>query len=367
MKVLVTGCALGSVPPLFVFFFLAVQREVSDPLPLPIATTKSAVLTFDELRAGIRQHYTALWALEVEYEQFTVGGEIPSMNYHFAFKGEKRFRKQTDVEGRVYGLAYDGGVLQVYQPEFSAAMVVIRKDKDRFADVDAYVDALGIPISDFDRANASWLPKLMPYALDAPQLQWTVHPTLDVVDGAECHVLVSSDRQRIWVDPAIGFAMRFREQYEPVKNLPEHEWPLLVRYFYSQFERTAAGVHLPSKNEIVAYHSSSSPRSVWNQPKFYTVHNVRRLAVGREVHDDLFSFELPPGTEVLDEVRDRFYRVGAFGEELDRLVGQGREELAQSRFEGRIWILLVNATVVMLLALLCGYRLLRSHRRAKAP
>jgi hypothetical protein len=105
---------------------------------------------------------------------------------------------------------------------------------------------------------------------------------------------------------------------------------------------------------------------MWNRPNYYTVHNVEKLGVGHQVEDALFRFEFPPGTEVRDQVRQRFYRVGKSGEELDLLVGRGREELAESQSIARVWLLLFNAAIVVALALFFGYRLLRQNRSVKS-
>ena len=332
-------------------------QENSAPFPLPTPTDKPATLTFVQLREGVKQHYKELWALEVEYELIPKGIGPPRLKCHYATKGEKRLRYQTQADGRPYAQAYDGDVFQVHQPDGKAAL--IEKQKHSFVDRDAYFDALGIPVSDFDRANVSWLPKVFPHALDVRELKWTVQPTLEMVDGAECHVLASGERQRLWIDPEIGFAMRFRERYQHVEGLPEAEWPLLARYFYREFDKTQAGVWLPKKDEIVRYVSARSPRSKWNQTKGYEVQKVTRLSVGHQVKDSVFRFEFPPGTEVTDHVHDRFYRIGESGEEFDMLVGRGREELAESRSGVPAWLLLLNVAIVVLLTLFLGYRLRR--------
>jgi hypothetical protein len=353
---------LGSLGTVLVLSSALAQQE-SAPFPLPTPTDKPATATFDELREGIKQYYQQLWAVEVEYRVIPKGVGAPRLTCHYAMKGEKRVRDQTGADGRPYAQAYDGELFQLHQADKKAALIL--KQKQSFVDRDAYLDALGIPLSDMDRANVSWLPKVFPYSLDVRGLEWAVEPTLQMVDGAECHVLVSADRQRLWIDPQIGFAMRFRERYQPVKGLPKAEWPLLARYFYREFEKTQAGIWLPKRNEIVSYASARSPRSKWNQTRWNEVHEVTRIAVGHQVKDSVFRFEFPPGTEVEDRVLGRFYRIGESGEELDMLVGRGRDELAKSGSRVPGWLLLLNIAMVAALALTLGYRLRRQPTSSK--
>ena len=342
--------------------------DEAPPLPLPTPTSKRAKLTFERLREGIKKYYKELWALEVEYEQTQYGTPVPWAGHRFAMKGEKRFCNQTGLGSHdyEYGLAYDGDACQCYQPQLRSAF--IEKKKDGYVDLDAYARDLGIPVSDDDRASVSGTPNLLlPYVLDMRGMRWSVKPRLDVVDGAECHVLVCTGgaMRRLWIDPAIGYAMRFREDYQFVPGLPAAQLPLLTRYLFSDFQKTEAGVWMPKRIQALDFATSASPRSMWNRPSRSAVVRVKKVAVGNSVQDSVFRFQFPRGTEVRDTVHGRYYRIGKSGEELDFLVGKGREELAKSRHTMRL--LLLNAAVVAVVAAWYVFLLLRRRRRAGKP
>ncbi len=360
-------CVLGCVG-VFVVRSIAVAQVSQTPFPLPTPTKTPATLTFDQLRQGITQTYKQLWALDVEYVQLTEGGVgIPYMKLHFAMKGESRLNDKMMKDGQEYAVAYDGDNLEVYQPKLKLAH--IEKEKGNVADVDAYAEELGLQVSDADRATALQSDKLLfPYVLDVPDLGWKVQPTLETVDGVECHVLVSLRRQRIWIDAAKGFALRFREEYQPIPRITEAQWPLAGRHLYTDFTEVQTGLWLPRKIQAIGYASAASPRSQWNRPSALTVFTVQKLAVGHQVADSCFRFNFVPGTEVHDAVRDRSYRIGESGEELERLVGEGRKELAKSRTGRHVWLLLANvAVIIAAMVFYLGYRIVRRHRAGNRP
>jgi hypothetical protein len=324
---------------------LVVAQQDSSLMPMPPPTNKPATLTFEQLRRGVGQNREELWALEVEYEVRSTHTGGPWPKFHFAMKGEKRRRDRWEPIGGLYGQTYSD-TSEVWDRKGKHA--TIKAGKYEWVDVDSYADALALAVSDSKRARAVSLTSILHKA----DLEWTVKPTLESVDGADCHVLECKGflGNRIWIDPQLGFAMRFQETHQPIPEKPNVKRPLLARYRYREFEKVPPGVYLPRMIDIVAYNGTTTPESMWNQVTFTQTLNVTKLAVGQHVDDGLFRFAFTPGTRVQDHVRDRFYRIGRLGEELDMMVGKGREELGKGRspFRSRAMLVLIGNGAILL-------------------
>ena len=345
------------------------QSPPSD-LVRPKETAKPAILTFEQLREGVRRRYRDITALEVHYRQIVRNINVdlrahPEMDYHFALKGEKRFCSQSRVvngEPSLSGavtLAFDESTEQTFSPEPRTGSITPPAEKSAFIDMDAYVNSLAIVSTDRERAEVTSTAYSLPYALDVADNEWKVQPTIAIVDGSECHVLESKYRQRIWIDPALGFAVRFREMYQNITERPKETWPLAHRYSYRDFQKMSDTIWLPRVVDIVAYVSAKEPEGRWNLPGWSTSIHVKKLAVNDRVSDRLFKISFPPGTTVIDDIHNRFYFVGDANEELDITVSKERDRFPTSRTRHLSWLLVVNAILVVMIAVAIGYRYLR--------
>jgi len=298
-------------------------QEAPSPFPTPAPTNKPATLTFDQLRDGVRQGRKELSALEVEYDYAQKDDTDPwLMKFHFAMKGEKRRRENWGKDNKhnmlSYGQTYDGKQQEIWNRD--SKMAAIRKERESWMDNDSYVAALRLGVSDQERALGLSLTSM----LDNRELVWRVRPTLETVDGAECHVLscggpwpAPNRRITIWIDPRIGFSMRFQEVHRPNEQTAILDGPLLARSYYREFEMVPPGVYLPREIKTTVYNPSSAPQSMWNRVSFTKTMTVTKLSVGQHVEDGLFRFVFPPGTKVMDRITNRYYRVGNSGEEID--------------------------------------------------
>ena len=206
-------------------------------------------------------------------------------------------------------LAFDGDVAQAHYPKQTRA--VLSKRKDRFADLDSYCNLLGLALTDSELSDPKHSPTVMPDALDNPESQWFVEPKLETVDGAECHVLHSrSTGQRIWIDPAVGLGMRFRETRQAVESMSPDQWPLAMNAEFSDFAEVGPKTWLPRRVRSVGYVGTRSPRDQWNKVRTSTNLAVNSIRVGALVKDELFRLSFPKGTLVFDGVRDRTFRIG---------------------------------------------------------
>jgi len=348
--------------------------EIAPPQP----TDKPATLTFTQLRDGVRQYYQKLKALEIEYDMITevVSPEpglstiVPRKRQHFAFKGEKRFASQSaPPRGKATApfetdltLAFDGKANYQYQPPQKQGS--IDGSKRSFVDICPYVHALGIPIRDEDRSLVSEADNFLPFALDRADLEWTVNPKLEMVDGVECHVLESKGKQRIWIDPTSGYAMRFREFRQYIEDKPATQWPLFERYGFRKYRQVADGVWLPERIEIVTFTPARSPENLWNRAKWSIVHEAKRLAVNENVADALFTLSFPPGTLVDDTIRNRCFRIGKSNEEVDLVAAARRDVLSGSVSRRRWWVISLNVLAIIVLALILMYRQIVKRRRS---
>lgn len=338
---------------------LARCDEAPASFALPEKTDRPARLTIEQIRDSLRAYYASLSALEVEYKTSNRSQElgdqlIPVLNMHFAMKGEKRYRAQS-VDGvgpddpaaaQALTLAYDGAVEQSLIPVQKRASIV--KQKQQITDQDAYVQALAIPVTDSERASVASSAMFLPYALDSPDRQWHVEPELEKFDGAECHVLVErKSQQRILVDEKLGCAMRFREIRQQIPEPVAEGPPLHSRYAFSKYQKCNNELWLPMRIDIVEYVSNRQPRDLWNRPFIESSHVAKRIALNSEVQDALFTLRYPPGTEVRDFARGKYYRIGDAQREVDMLLEEGSKELVAGRSSFWIWLLIANGVLVL--------------------
>jgi hypothetical protein len=109
-----------------------------------------------------------------------------------------------------------------------------------------------------------------------------------------------------------------RRAYWSNRRTPKLDGPLGARCYYREFEKVAPRVYLPRKIGIAVYNLSSAPQNMWNRVSFTKTMNVTKVSVGQHVEDGLFRFAFTPGTEVMNRITNRYYRIGNLGEELAR-------------------------------------------------
>ena len=369
----------------------ALTAASAEPIPdveLPTATNIPATLSFAEIRAGLLGSLSRIKALDAEYTQLSRVSElhvaaltiVPYTFSREAFKGESSFefmrRLKYPYEGNLEadiaaapGLGehirvYDGSVQRCYRP-YGLSSAGVYERKDGSADAQVFTHALGLPISDNARAQkgeirvwAGWPPDVY----DHPGLAWVVEPMCERVDGKVCHVISEPTLgERQWIDPAIGYVVRFHE-----KQPREDPWRpagegVKYRAWHSDFKEVAAGIWLPFRLRSVTYAigdaAAQQTGSIVNRDDIVAL----RLAVNDDVPDSLFKLSFQPGTYVTDEVRGVTYTVGENGEELDPESEVARAMLGGDRAAPRasIW-LWVNAAIV---AALAGFLVMRSLKK----
>jgi hypothetical protein len=347
---------------------VAELRAEAPSTEVPQKTDIPAQLSVSQVRDNIRAYYATLKALEVKYDEHTVpinfdGELLTNVAHHFAFKGEKRLnslvpQKESAKTATGYVLAFNEQHQENYTPQFKTA--TIDDGKQPMLDIDGYSLALGIPLADRERATAPTSSFFLPYALDVGK--WTLRPQLESINGSNCYVLDSPKGQSIWVDPELGFAMRMRQIRYVLQDVPVNQWPMDICYRYSEFKKCDDETWLPMQISIDNYVSTRAPANMWNKLEYSKVlRAVTPPNVNSNVSDKLFSLSYPPGTEIRDSVSHRYYRIGKQHEELDIVVRRSTDLLATSDYKSKIFIG-VNVLIVICLAIIIGYRILRKRR-----
>lgn len=339
----------------------------------PVPSTTPATLTSAELREGICRTLKKIHAIDAEYTDLcrltpthgSFASTIPFVFNHEAHKGDRRFAFRRTLEyphrgdlaadiaarpgpGETYRV-YDGHI-QRYFHEFVRQGGILAS-KDGSADAHTYPLALGIPIIDDVRALpqevrvwAGWPPDVYM----APEVNWAVEASCELVDGVPCHVIVEPALGfRKWIDPAAGFATRFSETSRRDEDSGAVTAGIKSRDLQSDLREVAPGIWLPFVMVSVKYSQASdaAAQEMSVEERHDTV--AVRLAVNDDVPDSLFKLSFPPGTVVSDTVRDVAYVVGENGEELDQTVEEARRILGVGKPRRLNYWLLVNAAVVI--------------------
>ena len=382
--ILVLGSARGHVA--------ICAAEEFHGLEVPTATTAPATMGVDQILSGIVQSIKKLRALDADFTDLVRSrSSDPGSNlvipYSFrrsAFKGEKRYsfsRKlryphkgdlAADIAARPavgeYVRAFDGRVQRFLDEAQGRGGILDAKDGS--ADSQILPFLLGVQISDDVRAwplkTRVWA-RSRPDVYEARGLCWTVEPFLQEVEGVKCHVITELRvGLRQWIDPALGFAVRFEETQRQDPATGDARPDVEFRSLRSDFREVGQGIWLPHRIAIVDY-PGSGKASV--QPTVAVKRRdieVLRMAVNEDVPDALFELKFRSGTTVSDTLRGVVYVVGGNGEELDCTVAAAREVLDNHptpRYS--IWLWLNTAIVTLIAAALAWRRLARRGSRPR--
>ncbi len=327
---------------------IASQALAAETGPRP--TNKPAKLSLEQLRDCLSRFYAQLHALDVEYEVLDSPDSEPH-RVRYAFKGDKRYTARTgpgQEEPEFVGGIVNGTYWYLQPEQLTAGIVPVEQAGDALH-YDAFVDALHIALADEAKSEAYLRPRFLPLALDAPTAQWKVRPKLEEVDGHLCHVL-EGKALTLWVDTELGCAPRYAELYTEVDGTRR----LVGSYHYADLADAGSGVYLPRLVEITAYSVSGKE----SRPSRRQTLKVLRIAVGDDVHDDLFEPAFPRGTTVLDATKGERYIAGPADAGVTRLTEQARDALTRPGARGPVgprpttWIVLGAGVAVVAIGLL---------------
>lgn len=342
-----------------------VQAATFD-MPRPTETAKPSTLGLDALREQITNIYRKIRALKIAYVQEADnsvgdGQNVPKVQYSFAYRGEKRMKAQSERTGSDSVFAFNDKEQQLYSKDLRR--LTVRRQKDSYIDIDAYARALGIPLSDAERATADQSLMLLPNCLGFGK--WHVLTRLQTVDNKDCHVLEGEYGQRIWVDADQG-VIRMLEISKPIKGRERAAWPPVLRYYYARHSDHADGVRLPMYIAAHTFESPKRPEGEWGKPIVRTVLNVQSIGINNDVSDSLFTISVPSGTDVMDVDRNKMFRVGDTTDGLDKIVADEGAKLAEAPPQSTAsrWLVIVNVVVVVaILAIIVSRRIVSGRRK----
>jgi len=133
----------------------------------------------------------------------------------------------------------------------------------------------------------------IPRVFDAARFD--ISPMREQVDGSECMVLEARGYQRIWADPALGFAVRRREIF--------HEGTLILQVHCRDFDQVVPGVWLPREVERVVIGSAEIPGLPINlrgKPLLKIREQVNRFEVNAASHSKMLILTPKPGSRISD-------------------------------------------------------------------
>jgi hypothetical protein len=300
-------------------------------------SARAATATLDRIRAAVDQSRRRLRSIEVEFlarglEPTTGAPEGATLRRVVAARGTSRYvasvhtaaglPERLDVDGNL--VVYDGRskVLTDFRPRLSYGEV-FRRDAGLFAwkvQGEFFFECTAWrPPDDDSKPPEVEIAFLLHEALADPQCR--VLPRQERVDGAWCHVVERPGVDKLWLDPAIGFALRRRHWLHGQHAAPP------IDYELSDYREVAPKVWVPWRLRRVTYkprpHKPGGPLSVDSVAEVALLRaEVNRVPEGR------FRVDLPPGTLVWDGDAKSYEQVPGGLPLLDAIIA-----LAEARAE----------------------------------
>jgi hypothetical protein len=146
-----------------------------------------------------------------------------------------------------------------------------------------------------------------------------VLPHQEKIDGAWCHVVERAGVDKVWLDPALGFAMRRREWAVARPPL------LCAHYELSDYREARRRVWIPWRLRRVLYRATGAATDSGGVVDKDVVCTMVRVEVN-QVEDSIFRFAPPPGTLVEDRDTGEIRQVPGGAALLDAIA-----DVAQKR------------------------------------
>jgi hypothetical protein len=264
--------------------------------------------TLDSIRQTSLERHDAIknvWVeYDVDYQFFTDSPSVrsryvqPPYSMTFALLGERRLavtRPKEAARKLDQTFIFDGEYTLLKE----SASLVITPGKERTCEnLEQYcLHALQMSYRDQDRVSltSAWFfPECLRQGLRLGKSPYRVRPTAEEVDGHECWVLEYPDRDTIWIDLAIGGAIRQRERFNP--DADGHVRRLETSQF-SDYRQTPTGIWAPWHCELSRFGLGMDAPELKDQPVMKQIMDVSRLRIN-ELNADDFGIKLLPGTKV---------------------------------------------------------------------
>jgi hypothetical protein len=228
-----------------------------------------------------------------------------------AFKGPKRFYEQ-EFPGRGKGgkypltmaQAYDGDVTRIYEregPPDVKAMATMRvlpgNQVDRSAR-DDYMAYHGFPKNRDFAIYLDNMKERVPVPISAvfDDAACTIAPTLQPSNDSTPCVVVSTARERLWLDPRLKFAVRQREWFGPGKR------GVITRIRFSDHAEILPGLWMAKA--IFSDYFADPVKYPTLAGKPYRTEEIRVTEIKSDaIADEIFAFRPPAGTYVRDQTK----------------------------------------------------------------
>lgn len=227
-----------------------------------------------------------------------------------------------------------------------------------------YVRNIGMKVPDALKSNNSGEGERLPDALE--QDGYEIQEKEEQVYGASCIVVSRPGRDKLWLDPRLGYALRQRELYDAESGI------LRERMQNQNYIEAKPGIWLPQMCIRDECGYQQAPPAYRGKPLIRYVYTVKRLGVNN-VPDELFILKIKPGTVVADQtVRTEdglsdypvVYVMPADARRLDQVVQESlaREKEWNSGGRRNYVVLSVMAGLLVLLLALYAVRRFRSQK-----
>lgn len=259
-----------------------------------------------------------------------------------------QFAKSAAINRLKAGPNIYAGLLYTRNLHFDAPRYIARSNGADIASVrKQYADEVDLPF--------------LPAFLEDNKARYRVAPVKEDFDGKSCWVVEWPGMDRIWIDPARGFAVPRRE----------YTWgqgkPLRYAIRNHDYREVKPGLWLPFREVEDRYASIISEKeSVWGKIAATTEYHLIEVEFNN-VPESLFEVRLPPGTQVADMIRDFRYTVSGqndtdpFTAEIEKARREGAGIVPPKRT--RLWMILAaNALVAVAIVSFWALRRIRSMR-----
>ena len=120
--------------------------------------------------------------------------------------------------------------------------------------------------------------------------KWQVVADHELLDGADCLVIKSSDKNQFWLDRNAGFAVRRWTTPSPIQSDRE----------YHDLRQVASGFWMPQSITITWFGNDSAPRELRGKPTLRQRFNVVSCEINQPVPQSSFRLASKPGVIVCD-------------------------------------------------------------------
>lgn len=194
--------------------------------------------------------------------------------------------------------------------------------------------------------------ELLPDCLKTNVADYRFRPNRENVENCLCWVLERPGIDTIWIDPAVGNAIRKRTTFwgpgEPQK----------FEIFNRKFKEVEPGLFLPLEQEITQYigREMGMKESLLGKPFYHFIYSVEDIQIGvlDKVAREKLTLRPPVGTSVFDVRTEDYYTIS--DEDADPFAGPIRQGIKVNRFIRIRSILIMVGSVLIFLAL---WRILR--------